>query len=154
MAMLKVNFKNGYLGVFMSGLDRQTISAIGTGLTLTGTHRAPTIHPATRGDAVAKKKRGPDPVILALMGEEERERLLNRKSRKKPDRSPDEEIGEAGKATARRSITEKTPSAKKGKKGKASGKKGTPSIGKLMVNSGGRLQKQRAKHQTGNPRFF
>jgi hypothetical protein len=100
---------------------------------------------------VAKKKRQPDPVILALMGEEERERLLNRKPNRKRDRASKEEIREAGKAAARRLKEERKLSAKKGK---PSAKKGKPSIGKLMANNGGRLQKQRAKHQTGNPRYF
>ena len=100
---------------------------------------------------MAKKKHQPDPVILALMGEEERERLLNRKPKRKRDRSSDEEIREAGKAAASRLIEERRQGTKKGK---PSRKKGKPNIGKLMASNGGRLQNQRAKHQTGKPRFF
>jgi hypothetical protein len=101
---------------------------------------------------VAKQKRGPDPEILALMGEEEREKLLNRKPNRELDGYSDEEIREAGRAAARRLVEEQKL---KRKKGKPSGKKSKPDTDKLMAsNSGGRLQKQRAKHQTGNPRFF
>ena len=53
---------------------------------------------------MARKKHHPDPVILALMGEEERERLLSRNPKRKRGRSSDEEIREAGKAAASRLI--------------------------------------------------
>ena len=104
---------------------------------------------------MAKKKRGPDPEILALMGEEERERLLNRDPNRKLDRYSDEEIRELGKAAASRFVEESKLSGKKlTLSGTLSGKKGKPSIGKLMASNGGRLQEQRAKHQAGNPRYF
>jgi hypothetical protein len=87
------------------------------------------------------------------MGEEEREKLLNRNSKRKLDRYSDQEIKEAGKAATRR-LGEERKLTLSGKKLTPSGKKGKPSIEKLMTSNGGRLQKQRAKHQTGNPRFF
>ena len=102
---------------------------------------------------MAKKKRRPDPEILALMGEEEREKLLNRNPNRKLDGYSDQEIKEAGKAAARR-LGEEEKFTLSGKKLTPSGKKGKPSIEKLMASNGGRLQKQRAKHQTGDPRFF
>ncbi len=104
---------------------------------------------------MTKKKHKPDPEILARMTEEERKKLLHRKAKlvagerkidknqageeakKKRDPYSEEAIREAGREAA-----------------KSTGKKSKPSILKLMSNNGGRLQNQRAKHQTGSPRFF
>ena len=107
---------------------------------------------------MTNKKHKPDLEILALMGEEESEKLLNRTKNKasnkakgqkkrnlyseemvcKADRKP---VKSFGKKADRKAV-------------KSSGKKSKPSILKLMSNNGGRLQNQRAKHQTGSPRFF
>lgn len=79
-------------------------------------------------------------------------RPLNRNPNRKLDRYSDQEIKEAGKVAAR-SLGEERKLTLSGEKLTFSGKKGKPSIEKLMASNGGRLQKQRAKHQTGNPRF-
>jgi hypothetical protein len=70
---------------------------------------------------VAKKKHRPDPVILALMGEAEREKLLNRNPNRKRDRSSDEEIREAGKAAANRLIEKRRQDTKKSKPSRKKG---------------------------------